>query len=273
MYNKGIISSSSTPGIKNQYSVPMKPHKKHIWIDNVAARAVLYIAILAIGYLLIIYLYDAIRWLFPGKLYFKEILVSAVVIPLLVLPFISVRRFLRDRNLLSRQIPDHKTDIRYTNALHLFSKRNNKQSNAIGLMEMVRLKQDGLIDPTHIDIMTVGQDLSEAPLNGANLQGADLQRTNLEGADLQRANLDGANLQRANLQEADLQGANLQGANLQGANLHGADLKGANLEEVKNLDPDMLRKAKNWREARLEPTTRQQAEEADRTDKESGEDD
>ena len=270
----------------------MEPHKKHIWIDNAAARIVLYIAILAIGYLLIIYLYDAIRWLLPVKLYFKEILVSAIVIPLLILPFISICRFLKDKNsfMQSKQILDYRTSRTYSNARYLLTIRNDKHANAIGLIELVRLKQGGLVDPARIDGMTVTQDLSEAPLDRANLQGANLRETSLQEATLQDANLQEANLKWANLQGADLQGAKLHGADLQGANLldvdlhgadlqkanlRGADLKGANLEGVnlegvKNLEPGMLRKAKNWREARLDPTMRQQAEEADRADKEPG---
>ena len=236
----------------------MKPHNKHTWTDNTAAKVVLCIAILAIGYLLIIY-HDAMQWLLLGKLYYKEIIVAAIVITLLLLPVVSIRRFLKDKNSSVwhyRQTLDYETDRKYTNALRLLCHRTDKLGNAIGLTEFIQLKQDGLVDPKYIDVVTVARDLSGAPLNGANLQGADLLDANLKGADLQEANLKDANLQEANLQEANLEGANLQGANL---------------EKVKNLDPAMLRKAKNWREAKLDPTLRQRTEEADKESEEPGE--
>ena len=250
----------------------MKPRKKHIWIDNVAARIVLYIAMLATGYLVIIYLHDAIQGLQPGKLYYEEILVSAIVITILALPVVSIRRFLRDKNSFrqSRRISQQHSEVRYTGALHLLFKRNNKQSNVLGLKELMRLRQEGLIDTTHIDTMTVELDLAGAPVNAANLQEANLPKANLRKANLRKANLrkanleganlEGANLEGTNLEGTNLEGANLEGTNLEGTNLHETNLQGANLEGVKNLDPDMLRKAKNWREAILDPSLRQQIE-------------
>ena len=233
----------------------MKPHKKHTWIDNAAARTVLCIAMLATGCLLIIY-HDSVQWLLPVKLYYKEILVSAIVIPLLVLPIVSIRKFLKDKNSSAwhyRQTLDYQTNRKYTNALRLLCARDDKLANAIGLTDFIQLRQDGLVDPKYVDGMTVTRDLSEAPLDWANLQGANLREINLQEA----------TLQDANLQEANLQRANLKGANLKGADLQEADLKGANLEGVKNLEPGMLRKAKNWREAILDPDLRRQTEEAD----------
>ena len=238
----------------------MKPHNKHTWTDNTAAKVVLYIAILAIGYLLTIYPHGAIQWLLLGKLYYKEIIVAAIVITLLLLPVVSIRRFLKDKNQSVwhyRQTLDYETGRKYTNALRLLYHRTDKLGNIIGLREFIQLGRDGLVDPKYIDVMTVALDLSGAPLNGANLQGANLLDANLKGADMQEANLEGANLQ-----EADLKGANLEGA----------DLQGANLEKVKNLDPGMLRKAKNWREAKLDTTLRQRTEEADKAGEEAGED-
>ena len=222
----------------------MKPHKKHTWIDNAIARVVLHIAMLATGCLLIIY-HDAIQWLPPGELYYKEIFVSAIAIILLVLPVVSLGRFLKNQYALmqARQIQRQKADKRYSNALWLLCRRDDKQSRALGLKEMVRMKQGGLIDPTRIDIITSAIDLAGASLNRADLQGVNLLDANLKGA--------------------NLKDVNLKGANLEDANLKGADLEGANMEGVKNLDPAMLRKAKNWREAKLDPTLRQRTEEAD----------
>ena len=251
----------------------MKPHKKHIWIDNAAARIVLCIAMLAIGYLLIIYPRDSIQWLLLGKLYYKEILVSAIAIFLLTLPVVSIRKPIKDKNSSPqhcRQPLDYQTNRKYSTALQLLFQRNDKLANAIGLTDLIKLRQGGLVDPTRIDTMIVGLDLVGIPLNRANLQGANLQRIEFTGANLQDANLQEADLENANLQEADLENANLKGADLKDAKLQEANLEGANLEGVKNLDPGMLRKAKNWREAILDPTTRQQAEEADRADGEPG---
>ena len=247
----------------------MKPHKKHTWIDNAAARVVLCIAILAIGYLLIIY-NDAIQWLLLGKLYYKEILVAAIVITLLLLPVVPIRKFFKNKDSSVwhyRQTLDYQTNRKYSTALSLLCDRNDKLGNALGLRNFIQLKQDGLVEPKYVDVMTVARNLSGAPLNRANLQGANIKWINLQEANLQKANL-----QEANLQEANLQKANLQGADLKGATLQEADLKGANLEGVKNLDPAMLRKAKNWREAILDAHLRQQAEEADKAGEEAGED-
>jgi len=99
---------------------------------------------------------------------------------------------------------------------------------------------------------SVGPDLVEANLRGADLKGADLVmarlhwadlvEANLEAAaltraDLFEANLEGAILSRASLFEADLRGANfrrgnLSMASLEGADLRGADLRGANLKRA-----------------------------------------
>ena len=234
---------------------PMKPYNKHTWTDNVAARVVLCIAILAIGYLLIIY-HDAMQWLLLGKLYYKEILVAAIVIALLMLPVIPIRKFFKDKNSSVwhyRQTLDYQTNRKYSTALWLLCKRNDKLANALGLKNFIQLKQDGLVEPKHVDAMTVARNLSGAPLSRANLQGANIEEINMQEA----------NLKEANLKEANLKEANLKGADLEGANLQEADLQGANLEGVKNLDPGMLRKAKNWREAKLDPTLRQRTEEAD----------
>ena len=259
--------------LKTSTAFIMKPHKKHTWIDNATARVVLHIAMLATGCLLIIY-QDAIQWLPPGELYYKEILVAAIAIFLLVLPVVSLGRFLKNQYALmqARQIQRQKADKRYSNALWLLCRRDDKQANALGLKEMVRMKQGGLIDPNRIDIITSAIDLAGASLNRADLQGAGLLDANLKDTSLKDTNLQGADLEDANLEGANLEGANLQDANLQRANLQGASLQGANLEGVKNLDPGMLRKAKNWREAKLDTTLRQQAEEADRAGEEQGED-
>jgi uncharacterized protein YjbI with pentapeptide repeats len=115
-------------------------------------------------------------------------------------------------------------------------------------------------------------DLTEANLSGANLQGADLGKTympraNLLKADLSQANLSQTNIDEANLSEANLKGANfvktfmpkaqlrnsdLSQANLLEANIDGADLSGANLQGAKNLNPDQVKRAKNWEKAKYD---------------------
>ena len=155
-------------------------------------------------------------------------------------------------------------------------------------LEEANLKGANLLEANLKGANLLGAILEEAILPEADLQGADLRIANLQKATLVGANLEGVNLyeavlhgarlQRANLQGANLtgaklQGANLLGANLQRANLLGADLQGVSLYGVKCLTPDMLRKTINWRKAHLDTSLRQQTEEADRADEESGEDD
>jgi BTB/POZ domain-containing protein KCTD9 len=103
--------------------------------------------------------------------------------------------------------------------------------------------------------------LSGANLSGANLSGANLSRAKLSGANLSRANLSGANLSGAkfggtNLSRANLNRANLSGANLSGANLSRANLSGANLSRVKNVSPQQIQSARNWKTATYDPELR-----------------
>ena len=260
----------------------MKSQKKHTWIGNVAAIIVFYIVMLAVCYLLIIYLSDAIQWLLPDEYYNNNILASAIAVLLLMLPIVLYNWFIKIRSTPWRSILilDHRAKITYINAHRQLAKKNDKEANATALTDLVQLRQDGLVDPAHIDTMTAGLDLVGTSLKRANLQGANLQEANLQRATLRRADLQEANLQRATLLRADLQGATLQGADLQGATLQMADLQEADmseanlyeadLQDAKGLTPGMLRKAKNWRDAILDPTMRQQAEEADRADEEPG---
>ena len=54
---------------------------------------------------------------------------------------------------------------------------------------------------------SIGADLRDANLSGADLSDADLREANLRGADLSDANLGAANLSGANLRDANLRGA------------------------------------------------------------------
>jgi len=114
--------------------------------------------------------------------------------------------------------------------------------------------------------------LLKANLSGANLQGASLVKTFIQGADFSKADLSKADLLESNLQEAKLSGANFQGASLvkthmlqahlqetnlsqadlSEANMDGADLSGANFQGAKNLNPDQVKRAKNWEKAKYD---------------------
>ena len=114
--------------------------------------------------------------------------------------------------------------------------------------------------------------MDRADLSGANLEGARLLKTYMTKAKLLKAYLSQANLSEANIDGADLSGANLQGAelvktfmpgshlqdadlsqaNLLEANIDGANLSGANLQGAKNLNPDQVKRAKNWDQAKYD---------------------
>lgn len=108
--------------------------------------------------------------------------------------------------------------------------------------------------------------LVNADLRGANLAFADLREADLRGADLRNARLRAAKLHKADLSDAYLRGAGLQQVDLSGFNLgqkdlrgvsfrkanvqdvkwDNANLQGADLREVTGLDPEALRRARNW---------------------------
>jgi uncharacterized protein YjbI with pentapeptide repeats len=112
-----------------------------------------------------------------------------------------------------------------------------------------------------------GSDLSRAKLNGvsfintymrkARLQDADLSQANLSGADingsdLSRAKLNGASFIKTYMPKTQLQNSDLSQANLSEAYIDGADLSGANLQGAKNLNPDQVKRAKNWEKAKYD---------------------
>ena len=131
-------------------------------------------------------------------------------------------------------------------------------------LEEANLQQANLIGANLQEAVLEGTNLQQAVLEGTNLQQANLmeanlQQTNLVETNLQQANLVGANLRKAILKFADLQQANLvetnlQQANLVGANLREVDLMGANLQQVnlgatKNITPEQIKSACNWKTA------------------------
>ena len=85
----------------------------------------------------------------------------------------------------------------FSNALQRLFDKGNQTANILGLIELIKLRQAGVIDKELIDRATS----SELPLEGANLSGA-----NLSGANLSGANLSGADLYHTNLRGADLTG-------------------------------------------------------------------
>jgi uncharacterized protein YjbI with pentapeptide repeats len=84
-----------------------------------------------------------------------------------------------------------------------------------------------------------------ALLEGVNLKGAYLFKANLASVHLANANLEGVNLEDAYLNNADLRGSNLNNADLAGANLEGANLEGAI-----GINPEQIKLAKNWQNAK-----------------------
>ncbi len=94
-----------------------------------------------------------------------------------------------------------------------------------------------------------GANLEQIQMVEANLIEANLEKAILTNAQLEVAALNEANLKDAHLERANLKGANLQGANLEGAYLKETDLERANLQGAKNLNPEQVRSARNWKKA------------------------
>ncbi|MGF1492120.1 MAG: pentapeptide repeat-containing protein [Microcoleaceae cyanobacterium] len=106
--------------------------------------------------------------------------------------------------------------------------------------------------------------LQNADLQGVNLLESNLQKANIQGAyilgnlqsvDFQEANLKGTTLQGAYLKNANFKGANLRGANLkeaylEGVNFQDANLYGTNLQQTNGLEPQQVKRAHYWRQAR-----------------------
>ena len=94
--------------------------------------------------------------------------------------------------------------------------------------------------------------MTEATLFRANLSEANLSEANIDGADLSGADLKGAQLVKTFMTRVQLKDAILSQANFSGANIDGADLSGANLQGAKNLNPDQVKRAKNWEKAKYD---------------------
>jgi uncharacterized protein YjbI with pentapeptide repeats len=107
----------------------------------------------------------------------------------------------------------------------------------------------------------INTNLSDSNLNNADLRNANLDRTMFGSALLEGVNLKGAYLFKANLASVRLANANLEGVNLEdaylnNADLAGADLEGANLEGAIGINPEQIKLAKNWQNAKYSPEFR-----------------
>ena len=91
--------------------------------------------------------------------------------------------------------------------------------------------------------------LVKANLSKSNLSHVNFRNAKLQKADISRAILVNANLFNTNLQGAYLREANFKGANFYNANIQEADLKFADLRGAKHLEPEQVKKAKNWGQA------------------------
>ena len=94
-----------------------------------------------------------------------------------------------------------------------------------------------------------GVDLSGVDLSGIDLSGAKLIHSDLSGAKLIATNLSGVDLRSANLSGVDLSSADLSGVKLSNADLTDAILWNKRLGEAINLNPEQIKKAKNWDKA------------------------
>lgn len=105
--------------------------------------------------------------------------------------------------------------------------------------------------------------LDNANLQQADLSGASLMDAKLDGAHLQEAILTDSKLIKASLKSAQLARAilrntNCTGADFTGADLSDTDLMGAALAKTIGLEPDQLKKARNWQNADYSPQLRRE---------------
>jgi uncharacterized protein YjbI with pentapeptide repeats len=99
--------------------------------------------------------------------------------------------------------------------------------------------------------------MKKANLSQTNLSYTNLSEANSEEANLSRAKLNGVRLVKTYMPQAHLQDADLSQADFSEANIDGSDLSGANLQGAKNLNPDQVKRAKNWDKARYDEEFRQ----------------
>jgi uncharacterized protein YjbI with pentapeptide repeats len=119
-------------------------------------------------------------------------------------------------------------------------------------------------DPGGKRLSLIYTNLTGANLPDADLRHFDLFRSNLYDANLTGANLYDANLYRSNLSYVTFTRSNLSQAILSGADLKKAYFKGAKLRstdlQAKNMTPEQIQEAEDWREAKYNPNFRRRLE-------------
>ena len=134
-------------------------------------------------------------------------------------------------------------------------------------LSRANLREANLVKTYMPHTILQGTDLSQADLSEADLTGGDLSKAILKGTRLvktymPRTILQGTDLSQADLSEADLTGGDLSKAILKGTRfvktympdtiLKDADLSGANFEGAYGLNPEKVKSAKNWDQAKYD---------------------
>ena len=173
----------------------------------------------------------------------KNRIYSGIFFIVLSLPVTFYLWFLRNHDKLEqlKKAEENNNFNNFSNALKLFTEKDNKDAIAIGLKLLIELRHKKLF-VKQIDLVTQGRDLSKLNLRGANLRYADLRYANLWKTDLSnaylryaylwKADLKNANLWKADLRKADLRRVDLRGTNLRYADLSNADLRKADLRNT-----------------------------------------
>lgn len=160
--------------------------------------------------------------LLPGDLSTNEILQSTFLFSLSALVYGLGLWIIRTHD-TKKQFTDtfkQQSETLLSDATTLLCKdKPSSLSTALGLIELLRLKNTLFIDEKRIDSITS---------SGLNLEFNEY----LKNADLRTADLRGAKLGAAHLRSAKLNGAKLGGASLDGTDLCGANLCGANLKDA-----------------------------------------
>lgn len=150
----------------------------------------------------------------------------------------------------------HRADLRkaYMRKANL-SQSDLSQANLSGetIMEEANLSKANLQKANLRETFMKKVNFSQADLSQANLSGGTkgtvLEKSNFSGANLQETVLENTYLVEANMSSANMSSANLRSAKLEKANLQDANISGANFEGTYGLQPDQVKRAKNWEKA------------------------
>jgi uncharacterized protein YjbI with pentapeptide repeats len=152
------------------------------------------------------------------------------------------KKHLDESNLAKRYLPG--VDLSSGN----LSKSNLSQAN----LTEANLSGTNLQKAEFVKTYMPRANLSQANLLQAKLSQADLTEANLSGTNLQKAEFVKTYMPRANLSQANLSQANFSQANLEAANLSRANLSGTDFQGAYGLQPDQVKRAKNWDKARYD---------------------